>query len=83
MPQLPSETRWNSHEVCFDTILENRKKYISIVKNRKENIDLNMRKIITNIGKFKETKYLMDMLKPLSVCLVRLQSDTAINLPTL
>lgn len=69
MPQLPSETRWNSYEVCFDIFFKNREKYIFIVENHEEDIDVNIRKMITNIGVFKETKHLMELLKPLPKCL--------------
>lgn len=77
IPQLPSETRWNSHIKCLETYVRNKDVFLKIIDEHEEEVESNIQKIINNIGLYKEVKQLISQLKPINISLDVLQRDTS------
>lgn len=77
IPQLPSETRWNSHINCLETYVRNKDMFLKIIDEHEEEVDSNIRNIINNIALYKEVKNLISMLKPIKHSLNELQRDSS------
>lgn len=76
-PQLPAETRWNSQLTCIDTYCRNRPFMLMIIAQNEDIIDSRIRNIIHNVGLYNEVKNLQQQLKPISISLDKLQSDSS------
>ncbi|CAL1672875.1 unnamed protein product [Lasius platythorax] len=55
-PQLPGDTRWNSHVKCLDTFIRNRQFYLQIADEHEKEIDDKIARIINNVVIYKEAK---------------------------
>ena len=68
MPQLPNETRWNSHISCVETYVANYNIYLEI-RGEYEEIPDNIGKIIDNVAIFRESQNLLSQLKLFGIAL--------------
>lgn len=76
-PQLPAETRWNSQLTCVDIYCRNKPFMLMIIAQNEDIIDSRIRNIIHNVGLYNEVKNLEQQLKPVSISLDKLLSDSS------
>lgn len=55
MPQIPNDTRWNSHKACIETFIKNFYKYVEISNEHEDEIANNITTILSNTHLYRET----------------------------
>lgn len=77
MPQLPCETRWNSHNACLNSFISNYSLYAQIKLEHLTNGDFDSRisNLLGNVGLYSEAVHLSEQLNVLTNALNLLQSD--------
>jgi hypothetical protein len=71
MPQLNSDTRWDSQKTCLQTYISNHEKYNQIVNDHREE----MNPIVVDIGIYKQSLDLKIQLEVLGQILKKIQAD--------
>ena len=75
VPQLPNDTRWNSHLDTVKTFLANYAKYLEI-RSEQEDFSATVAKVLDNVGILREANNLQKQLTAAGAALDKLQSDT-------
>lgn len=75
VPQLPNETRWNSHFATVETFISNYSKYIEIQVEQND-LSPSITKIISNVMILREANNLLKQMTVVGTALDKLQSDS-------
>lgn len=76
MPQLPNETRWNSHLDSVRSFAINFHKYREIALEHSEDFSANITSLLNNVGLYQETLHLEKQLSVVAEALDKLQKET-------
>jgi len=76
MPQIPNETRWNSHPECVRTFVVNYHKYREIALEQDKEFDESIANILNNMGIYSESVYLEKQLSTIVSALNILQRES-------
>lgn len=76
MPQIPNNTRWNSHKMCISSFLHNYHKYVTIASEHQDQFETRIAKILDNVAIYKECLTLNKQLDIISSALDELQKDS-------
>jgi hypothetical protein len=74
VPQLPNDTRRNSHLACIKTFVSNYPKYVEIFSE--QDCSSQIAKVLNNVGTLREANNLLKQLTFIGTALDKLQSDS-------
>ena len=74
VPQLPNDTRWNSHLACVKTFVLNYPKYVEVCSE--EACSTQISKLLDNVGILREANNMMKQLSSIGMALDKLQNDS-------
>lgn len=74
VPQLPNDTRWNSHLACIKMFVSNYPKYVQIFSE--QDCSSQITKVLDNVGILREANNLLKQLTFIGTSLDKLQSDS-------
>ena len=75
---MPQDERWNTMADCLASYLPNWPIILQACEKHRGEIDKNIANKVKNIGIKRNAKYFLNRLKPISVALDRVQSDTCV-----
>lgn len=76
MPQLPNDTRWNSHVDCLKSFKMNYHKYREIALEHSQDFCKDIAKLLNNMGLYQEAVHLGKQLSVVGNALDKLQRET-------
>lgn len=76
MPQLPNDTRWNSHVDCVKSFTTNYHKYREIALEHNKDFHANISNILNNVGLYNEAVHLEKQLCLIANALDKFQKET-------
>lgn len=76
LPQLPGNTRWNCQLTCLETFERNHTIYLKIANEHYEEMDVNIVNRIRDFNLHRQVKDLIKQLKPISIALDVMQSNS-------
>lgn len=74
VPQLPNDTRWNSHLACIKMFVSNYPKYVKIFSE--QDCSSQITQVLDNVGILREANNMLKQLTFIGTSLNKLQSDS-------
>ena len=75
---MPQDVRWNTLADCLDSYIKHWPILITICEENRNQIDINIRNVVNNLGVKRSAEELLRRLKPIAVALDMVQKDSCI-----